>query len=91
MPSDRLGVAAEAFDGRGNYTLGLREQLVSKSLQVDGTMITVTASLGVAASPEHGSEPIDLIRSADEALYLAKHSGKNQVRTASARGQEIAT
>jgi len=74
-----------------NVAERLREQLTSKSLQVDGTMITVTASLGVAASPEHGSEPIDLIRSADEALYLAKHSGKNQVRTASERGQEIAT
>ncbi|MDQ2902555.1 MAG: 50S ribosomal protein L5 [Chloroflexota bacterium] len=32
---DFQGVSAEAFDGRGNYTLGLREQLVFPEIEYD--------------------------------------------------------
>lgn len=41
--------------------------------------ITFTISLGVAAYPEHGKTPDDLTRCADQALYRAKHEGRNQV------------
>jgi len=39
----------------------------------------ITISIGVAVSPEHGSLPQDLIRMADDALYVAKARGRNQV------------
>jgi large subunit ribosomal protein L5 len=32
---DFRGVSPEAFDGRGNYTLGLREQLVFPEIEYD--------------------------------------------------------
>ena len=32
---DFRGVSAEAFDGRGNYTLGIREQLIFPEIQFD--------------------------------------------------------
>jgi large subunit ribosomal protein L5 len=32
---DFRGVSADAFDGRGNYTLGLREQLVFPEIEYD--------------------------------------------------------
>lgn len=32
---DFRGVSAEAFDGRGNYTLGIREQLIFPEIQYD--------------------------------------------------------
>ncbi|MDR1532834.1 MAG: 50S ribosomal protein L5 [Clostridiales bacterium] len=32
---DFRGVSAEAFDGRGNYTLGVREQLIFPEIQYD--------------------------------------------------------
>src|SRR5207302_6327153 len=32
---DFQGVSPEAFDGRGNYTLGLREQLVFREIEYD--------------------------------------------------------
>lgn len=41
--------------------------------------ITFTISLGVSAYPEHGKTPDDLTRCADQALYRAKHEGRNQV------------
>ncbi len=43
----------------------------------------VTASIGVAACPQHGDRPESLVHAADKALYQAKHEGKNQVRCAS--------
>jgi len=40
-------------------------------------MATMTLSAGVAAAPEHGSTMEELIRAADDALYAAKHAGRN--------------
>jgi diguanylate cyclase (GGDEF)-like protein len=40
---------------------------------------TVTASFGVATGPEDGAETKDLMKTADERLYTAKGSGRNQV------------
>lgn len=40
----------------------------------------VTASIGIAAAPTHGTDPTELIRFADEALYAAKGAGRNTIR-----------
>ncbi|SNT28856.1 diguanylate cyclase [Antarctobacter heliothermus] len=46
----------------------------------DGKRITVTLSIGVATGkPGHDSGPLDLVARADEALYAAKHKGRNTV------------
>jgi diguanylate cyclase (GGDEF)-like protein len=39
----------------------------------------VTVSLGVAAFPDHAKESEALLRCADEALYMAKQTGRNRV------------
>jgi diguanylate cyclase (GGDEF)-like protein/PAS domain S-box-containing protein len=39
----------------------------------------ITLSAGIAASPEHALTASNLLRAADEALYLAKEGGRNQV------------
>ncbi|MEE9384386.1 MAG: diguanylate cyclase [Nannocystaceae bacterium] len=39
----------------------------------------VTASVGVAAIPEHGTTADALLRCADEAMYAAKHAGRDRV------------
>ena len=43
----------------------------------------ITVSIGVAASPEHGTTRTELIASADAALYLAKERGRDRVVLAS--------
>ncbi|MGH9495368.1 MAG: sensor domain-containing diguanylate cyclase [Candidatus Sulfotelmatobacter sp.] len=39
----------------------------------------ITASIGVAALPEHGTSPKGLIEAADAALYCAKREGRDRV------------
>jgi diguanylate cyclase (GGDEF)-like protein len=46
------------------------------------TVPKVTASVGMAAHPEHGEELADLLQAADFALYHAKESGRDGVKTA---------
>jgi diguanylate cyclase (GGDEF)-like protein len=41
--------------------------------------ISLTASVGVAALPEHGESLKELLRQADQAAYAAKHAGKGRV------------
>ncbi|MCE0504379.1 diguanylate cyclase [Roseivivax sp. GX 12232] len=43
------------------------------------TLPHISISVGVAVFPDHGRLPQDLMRAADEALYEAKHRGRNQV------------
>jgi diguanylate cyclase (GGDEF)-like protein len=39
----------------------------------------ITVSIGLAIFPEHGAESAQLLQSADQALYVAKASGRNRV------------
>jgi diguanylate cyclase (GGDEF)-like protein/putative nucleotidyltransferase with HDIG domain len=44
--------------------------------------LNVTVSIGVATYPTDGYEEQELLQQADQAMYMAKHLGRNQVRTA---------
>lgn len=46
------------------------------------TLPTPTISCGIATYPESGSDAAGLLRAADKALYAAKQSGRDRVRTA---------
>ena len=48
------------------------------------TLLSATLSIGVATCPEHGTTSEKLIGAADQALYAAKHAGRNRVAVASA-------
>jgi diguanylate cyclase (GGDEF)-like protein len=41
---------------------------------IDGQPVIVGASIGIAVSPDHGDEADTLLRRADVAMYVAKHS-----------------
>lgn len=46
---------------------------------VNGNDVRVTISLGVATYPQNGETPQDMIKYADDCLYIAKENGRNQV------------
>ncbi len=45
----------------------------------DGKCLRVTASIGVAAYPEHAKTADDLMQAVDDAMYKAKRAGRNRV------------
>ncbi|MBL8429402.1 MAG: diguanylate cyclase [Dechloromonas sp.] len=69
MPLESAILRAEAW----------REAIEGLSIVLGNFRVSFTISLGVAAYPEHGKTPDDLTRCADQALYRAKHEGRNQV------------
>ena len=48
-------------------------------MDVRGTVVRTTVSLGVAAFPVHGSDLQSILNKSDQAMYLAKKTGRNRV------------
>jgi diguanylate cyclase (GGDEF)-like protein len=57
----------------------LRRGVAAEPFAVDGDKLHVTVSIGVAARRAQHSDPDDLLRFADRALYAAKANGRNCV------------
>ena len=57
----------------------IRLAIETAGLEKDGIALKPTISIGVAAYPETGEKPLELVASADGALYRAKALGKNCV------------
>jgi diguanylate cyclase (GGDEF)-like protein len=54
---------------------------LSASYTIDGNLITIGASIGIATSPKHASDADEMLRCADMALYRAKAEGRGVYRT----------
>ena len=55
---------------------------VAKMEIPDAPYLSVTASVGVAAFPEHGEDLDGLLKASDRAMYTAKGNGRNRIETA---------
>lgn len=53
---------------------------VSLPLELNGIQVQLTASIGIAIYPEHGSNEKTLSKNADDAMYCVKESGRNGVK-----------
>jgi diguanylate cyclase (GGDEF)-like protein/PAS domain S-box-containing protein len=51
---------------------------LSQSYSIEGSRVTIGASVGIALSPDDGSTSEELIRNADLALYAAKDGGRGR-------------
>ena len=66
----------------------LRQSVEEHAIDVGGQMLSITVSAGVAPATVSMSGIPRLMKSADEALYTAKHGGRNQVVAAAADAAE---
>jgi two-component system cell cycle response regulator len=68
----------------------IRKEVSAQQFTSDKGPFSCTLSLGVASFPEDGREPKVLIAHADQALYHAKHNGRNRaVAWAHLEGQKL--
>jgi diguanylate cyclase (GGDEF)-like protein len=82
---EELALILPETDLDGAALLAERVREAIESIHVAGARgsgsLQVTASFGVAAAPQNGSEREALVAAADAALYRAKRAGKNRVET----------
>lgn len=52
-------------------------EILGRPVLVDGNIVELSGSVGVALAPLHGADSITLIRHADIALYAAKRAGRD--------------
>lgn len=60
----------------------LRQAVQDRIFQLDGATAKITVSIGVAGYPQDTSSRPALVKAADDALYAAKQSGRNNVKLA---------
>ena len=75
MPTATLDVAVR----RAN---DLRHAFANLCVEYDGRDLRATISIGVATFPTHGGNSDTLLHEADQALYMAKATGRNRVYAA---------
>jgi diguanylate cyclase (GGDEF)-like protein len=73
-------VLCEQTDEKGAMLLAerIREDFAKTSFRTAQGVLSVTCSIGAATFPEAGSDWESLFKSADEALYVSKRSGRNR-------------
>jgi diguanylate cyclase (GGDEF)-like protein len=85
MGGDEFVVVADSVTAEQAHAIGNRIiDDVAMSYQLgEAICVQVSASVGVAISPEHGTEAEELLAAADTALYEAKSTGKSRCCLAS--------
>jgi diguanylate cyclase (GGDEF)-like protein/PAS domain S-box-containing protein len=77
--NDALGVAAKI------------QFVLNQPFVIAGHVLSISSSIGVAVYPDHGIDEMQLAKCADDAMYRAKESGRNNVQLCQQPQPEVAT
>jgi two-component system, chemotaxis family, sensor kinase Cph1 len=79
LGGDEFAIIQAGLDGRSSAVsmAGKIVQAVSQVYEISGNMAEIGASVGVAICPSDSVESVELLESADLALYQVKRSGRN--------------
>jgi diguanylate cyclase (GGDEF)-like protein len=79
LGGDEFVVVAHDCDAEGGEALARRfHEVFDEPFELAGTRLSLTVSIGIAASDPDHSSPEDLLRDADAAMYAAKAGGSNR-------------
>lgn len=92
LGGEEFAVLMEETGAKGaeRYAERIRQALGRELFTAEGGDFRKTCSLGIATFPEHGAQAKELMAHADQALYLAKRTGRNRtvIYRADATGRE---
>jgi diguanylate cyclase (GGDEF)-like protein len=79
---DEFIVRLEGASGEGAlaYCRRVRAYLDSHPLRIDGVIVPISVSMGIASFPEHGRSLSEVTEHADQALYQSKREGRSRER-----------
>jgi diguanylate cyclase (GGDEF)-like protein len=80
LGADEFSVLVEGVRNDTNLAVAaqrLQESLASP-IEVEGSMLYVTASIGISCHPSDGTDVETLLKNADSAMRVAKQGGRNQ-------------
>lgn len=80
LGGDEFVIIAEADSDSARLLAERINAQFQQPIVLDATDLTITASIGIAVSPDDGDDPNLLMRNADAAMYLAKEAGRNTYR-----------
>lgn len=77
-------VIEDASPGRAEWIAEhIRRRLQEREITIDGNIVRVTTSIGICYGTPSGLTFDDILKHADDALYLAKRKGRNRIEMAS--------
>lgn len=75
---DEFAIIDESPERDADILGGKIAHLIGRTFRVDSLALPLSLSAGIAQSPEHGRDAVELMRHADIALYDAKAGGKGR-------------
>lgn len=72
-------VIVDAVGGAAEIGESLRRSIAVRPFEIEGAPLHITISVGVASATPDMTDPSDVLRRADTALYTAKQRGRNRV------------
>jgi len=77
---EEFAVILPGTDAEGSKIIAerLRKAVMDATFSADGKALKVTISIGIASAPFDARSKEELIEKTDQALYHAKHNGRNQ-------------
>jgi diguanylate cyclase (GGDEF)-like protein len=79
---EEFAIIAPQTSGKSATEVAEKLRRMVEAFTFPGVPVNVTISLGVAEYPTHGRSRDEMVAAADSALYEAKGTGRNRVRTA---------
>jgi diguanylate cyclase (GGDEF)-like protein len=68
----------------------VRQSVANSAVDIDGSSMSVTVSIGFAVYPDSAVDPDTLLSRADEALYAGKRAGRDHVQAYDTRDERAA-
>lgn len=82
LAGDEFAVLLPGLDGQADVENVGRKVLaqLARPFEVYGQEVFISASIGAVIYPDHGLDAAAMVRCADQAMYHAKHTGRNELR-----------